>query len=133
MNIKSILFLTAISLIWGSQFFFVDIIISKVPPVTLAAAKAFVGAITLTLIYFLFTKKGQRQPSSTYQNKKVRVLFVAGFPFLRCLSCLFILAALQLSGGFSAFRTPFTNHLKDHVLPLTILSIEFYNSLLFLK
>ncbi|MCP1312693.1 EamA family transporter [Paenibacillus tyrfis] len=76
MKIKSILFLTAISLIWGSQFFFVDLIISKVPPVTLAAAKALIGAITLALIYF-FTKKEQRQPSSTYQNKKVRVLYVA--------------------------------------------------------
>lgn len=78
MKIKSILFLTGISLIWGSQFFFVDLIISKVPPITLAAVKALVGAITLALIhFFLFTKKEQSPPSSTYQNKKVRVLYAA--------------------------------------------------------
>lgn len=78
MKLKNILFLTAISLIWGSQFLFVDIVISKVPPVTLAAAKALVGAITLALIYFFIAaKEEQRQPASASQNKKVTFLYVA--------------------------------------------------------
>lgn len=77
-NLKNILFLTAISLIWGSQFLFVDIVISTVSPITLAAAKALFGAITLALIYiFVATKKEKSQPSSTYQNKKVTILYVA--------------------------------------------------------
>ncbi|MGE8205384.1 DMT family transporter [Heyndrickxia sp. NPDC080065] len=76
MKIKSILFLIGISLIWGSQFFFVDIVISGVPPVTLAAVKATVGAITLALIYFLSTKKEKSQKTSTYTEKKLRALYV---------------------------------------------------------
>lgn len=77
MKTKNILFLAGISLIWGSQFFFVDIVISSVPPVTVAAVKATVGAVTLALIYFLLIKKEQSQPSSTYTKKKLRALYVA--------------------------------------------------------
>ncbi|EJS62869.1 EamA family transporter [Bacillus cereus] len=77
MKIKSIVFLTGISLIWGSQFFFTDIVISSVPPVTLSAIKALVGAITLAFIYFLFSKKEQNQDSFRYPKKKIMLLYVA--------------------------------------------------------
>lgn len=77
MNIKSILFLTGISLIWGSQFFFTDIVISSVTPVTLAATKALIGALTLTFIYFLFSKTKHNQASFRYPKKKIRLLYVS--------------------------------------------------------
>jgi hypothetical protein len=37
MNRTNFLLLLGIGLIWGSQFFFVDMVISSIPPVTLAA------------------------------------------------------------------------------------------------
>ncbi|TCZ77151.1 DMT family transporter [Paenibacillus albiflavus] len=77
MKIKGVIFLIGISFIWGSQFFFTDIIISSVSPVTLAAAKAFVGAITLTLIYILFSKKEQSPIVLRYPRKRLMLLYTA--------------------------------------------------------
>ncbi|MBB6670128.1 DMT family transporter [Cohnella nanjingensis] len=77
MKIKGVIFLIGISFIWGSQFFFTDIIISSVSPVTLAAAKAFVGAITLTLIYILFSKKEQSPIFLRYPRKRLMLLYAA--------------------------------------------------------
>ncbi|GIP28306.1 membrane protein [Paenibacillus sp. J23TS9] len=57
----SYLLLIGISLIWGSQFFLVDLVIGSVPPVTLAAAKALIGAGTLALLDIML---GKKQPLS---------------------------------------------------------------------
>ncbi|WP_160039087.1 DMT family transporter [Paenibacillus sp. USDA918EY] len=53
------LLLIGISLIWGSQFFLVDLVIGSIPPVTLAAAKALIGAGTLALLHLFGQKKPQ--------------------------------------------------------------------------
>ncbi|TXK76780.1 DMT family transporter [Paenibacillus sp. N3.4] len=52
--------LLAIGVIWGSQFFFVEIVIADVPPLTLAACKALLGAGSLGVIFF-FIKGNSRQ------------------------------------------------------------------------
>ncbi|OUQ87717.1 EamA family transporter [Brevibacillus brevis] len=57
MNRTNFLLLLGIGLIWGSQFFFVDLVISSIPPVTLAACKALLGAITLAVLYGLSRNK----------------------------------------------------------------------------
>ncbi|WP_042164434.1 DMT family transporter [Paenibacillus gorillae] len=87
MRVKSLLFLLGISLIWGSQFFFVDKVIESVQPVSLAAIKAIVGAVTLALIYGLMSKKSQEQQTTPRPKKNLGILFLtialfeAVFPF----------------------------------------------------
>jgi drug/metabolite transporter (DMT)-like permease len=44
------LLLTGIALIWGSQFYFNQIVIQSLPPLTLAAGRASIGALTLALL-----------------------------------------------------------------------------------
>lgn len=57
------LLLLGISLIWGSQFFLVDIVIGSIPPVTLAAAKAVIGAGTLAIFHVFTAKQTEPQKS----------------------------------------------------------------------
>ena len=65
------LLLLGIGIIWGSQFFFVDLVISSITPITLAAYKAILGTITLAVLH-LFNGKKERQPA----GKKVWSLFI---------------------------------------------------------
>jgi len=53
--------LLAIGLIWGSQFFFVKVVVDDVQPLALAAYKAIFGAATLGIIS-LFMKVGSSKP-----------------------------------------------------------------------
>ncbi|GGG76229.1 DMT family transporter [Paenibacillus radicis (ex Gao et al. 2016)] len=76
MKVKSLLFLLGISLIWGSQFFFVDKVIASVQPLSLAAIKAIAGAVTLALIYSLMSKKTQGQHTARPKTK-AGLLFLA--------------------------------------------------------
>ncbi|MCJ8011953.1 DMT family transporter [Paenibacillus sp. KQZ6P-2] len=59
MKKNSYLLLIGISLIWGSQFFLVNLVIGSIPPVTLAAAKALIGAATLALLHVFSGKRTQ--------------------------------------------------------------------------
>lgn len=59
--------LLLISLIWGSQFFFVALLIEAVGAITLSAIKAFVGAICL-LIISLFLSKEARKIQKGYRK-----------------------------------------------------------------
>ena len=65
------LLLLGIGIIWGSQFFFVDLVISSITPITLAAYKAILGTITLAVLH-LFNGKKERQPA----GQKVWSLFI---------------------------------------------------------
>ena len=56
------LLLLGIGIIWGSQFFFVDLVIGSITPITLAAYKAILGTITLAVLH-LFNGKKERQPA----------------------------------------------------------------------
>lgn len=51
MNKINVLLLIGIGIIWGSQFFFVDLVITSITPITLAAAKALLGTLTLALLH----------------------------------------------------------------------------------
>jgi len=44
------LLLAGIALIWGSQFYFNQLVIQQLPPLTLAASRASIGALTLALL-----------------------------------------------------------------------------------
>ncbi len=56
-SIINYLLLGAIALIWGSQFAFTELAIASLPPLTIAAGRIFVGALTLTLLACCFSKK----------------------------------------------------------------------------
>jgi drug/metabolite transporter (DMT)-like permease len=47
---KSYLLLLGIAIIWGSQYIFNQVVIQELPPLTLAAARACIGTLTLSLI-----------------------------------------------------------------------------------
>ena len=49
MNTINYLHLLGIGIIWGSQFFFVDLVIGSITPITLAAYKAMLGTVTLAI------------------------------------------------------------------------------------
>jgi drug/metabolite transporter (DMT)-like permease len=75
--------LLGIGLIWGSQFFFVDLVIGNITPITLAASKAVLGTITLAVLY-LFTGKKERTPlpTGTWKSFILIGLFEAVVPFV---------------------------------------------------
>ncbi|MFC3747715.1 DMT family transporter [Paenibacillus sp. GCM10012306] len=75
--------LLGIGLIWGSQFFFVDLVISNITPIILAASKAVLGTITLAVLY-LFTGKKERTPlpTGTWKSFILIGLFEAVVPFI---------------------------------------------------
>lgn len=64
MNKINYLLLLGIGLIWGSQFFFVDLVINSITPITLAACKALLGTITLATLHLFFGKKERTQEQS---------------------------------------------------------------------
>jgi drug/metabolite transporter (DMT)-like permease len=72
----SYLLLISISLIWGSQFFLVDLVIHSIPPVTLAAVKAIIGAGTLALLYIFSGQGRKREPVGRKQSKSLWGSFV---------------------------------------------------------
>ncbi|MFE4710213.1 DMT family transporter [Paenibacillus sp. NPDC056722] len=75
--------LLGIGLIWGSQFFFVDLVIGNITPITLAASKAVLGTITLAVLY-LFTGKKESTPlpTGTWKSFILIGLFEAVVPFV---------------------------------------------------
>jgi drug/metabolite transporter (DMT)-like permease len=58
------LLLFAIALIWGSQFIFNQIVLREMPPLTLAAGRASIGALTLTLIGCFLGEERRRAAAS---------------------------------------------------------------------
>ncbi|WP_036705011.1 DMT family transporter [Paenibacillus sp. OSY-SE] len=64
MNRINYLLLLGIGLIWGSQFFFVDLVINSITPITLAACKALLGTITLATLHLFSGKKERTQGQS---------------------------------------------------------------------
>ncbi|GAB2190563.1 DMT family transporter [Sessilibacter sp. MAH2] len=45
--------LVSLSIIWGSSFFFVEIIVKEIPPITLVALRVLLAAIILSLLLFI--------------------------------------------------------------------------------
>ena len=79
------LLLAGIALIWGSQFVFTELALLSIPPLTVAASRILIGALTLSLLAYYFNKKthpcekvGVRSLLSTYF---VISLFEAVLPF----------------------------------------------------
>jgi drug/metabolite transporter (DMT)-like permease len=83
MNKINYMLLLGIGLIWGSQFFFVDLVIGSITPITLAASKALLGTVTLAVLY-LFTGKKESSPlpSGTWKSFILIGLFEAVVPFV---------------------------------------------------
>ncbi|MGG1658048.1 DMT family transporter [Brevibacillus sp. NRS-1366] len=63
MNQINVLLLLGIGIIWGSQFFFVDLVITSITPITLAAYKALLGTLTLALLH-LFGGNKEKVPTT---------------------------------------------------------------------
>lgn len=59
---KHFLLLLAISLIWGSQFFFNELALNTLPPLTIALVRSGVAALTLALI-FHFSRERRAAPA----------------------------------------------------------------------
>ncbi|MFP3388484.1 DMT family transporter [Brevibacillus sp. SIMBA_040] len=74
MNTINYLLLLGIGIIWGSQFFFVDLVIGSITPVTLAAYKAILGTVTLAILHLFNGKKEKR--SAGRLGRKVWSLFI---------------------------------------------------------
>jgi drug/metabolite transporter (DMT)-like permease len=79
------LLLGAIALIWGSQFAFTELAIASLPPLTIAAGRIFVGALTVTLLAYCFSKKendpAQKTSLNLYLTYFIISLFEAVLPF----------------------------------------------------
>lgn len=73
----SLLFI--ISCIWGSQFFFVELVTNDVGSITLSALKALIGAICLTVISLFITMENNR---ANYKKYFWIALFEVVFPFI---------------------------------------------------
>ncbi|MBV8048564.1 MAG: DMT family transporter [Paludibacterium sp.] len=75
------LLLLAIALIWGAQFIFNQIVIRELPPLTLAAGRAGIGALTLALIG-LFMPDERRQAAAAGRRLLPTYLLLAFFEAL---------------------------------------------------
>lgn len=73
MNTINYLLLLGIGIIWGSQFFFVDLVIGSITPITLAAYKAILGTVTLAVLYMF---NGNKEKRSAGLGRKVWSLFI---------------------------------------------------------
>jgi drug/metabolite transporter (DMT)-like permease len=61
---KSYLLLLGIAVIWGSQYIFNQVVIQELPPLTLAAGRACIGTLTLTLIGIFMPRQRQEAAAS---------------------------------------------------------------------
>ncbi|TDR82800.1 DMT family transporter [Paludibacterium purpuratum] len=75
------LLLLAIALIWGAQFIFNQIVIRELPPLTLAASRAAIGALTLALIG-LFMPDERRHAAASARRLLPTYLLLAFFEAL---------------------------------------------------
>ncbi|RXZ78665.1 DMT family transporter [Paenibacillaceae bacterium] len=83
MNKINYTLLLGIGLIWGSQFFFVDLVISSITPITLAASKALLGTITLAVLnIFSSNKEKPQRQAKLWQSFVFIGLLEAVVPFV---------------------------------------------------
>lgn len=75
------LLLLLIALIWGSQFIFNQIVIQELPPLTLAACRASIGALTLALCS-LFMPDERRRAAASARSMLPTYLLLAFFEAL---------------------------------------------------
>ncbi|UBF25286.1 EamA family transporter [Kovacikia minuta CCNUW1] len=83
MKLISYVFLLSIGIIWGAHFLFNEIAIRSIPPVSVAVGRAFLGAVTLTLLLQLSHLQrhpchpcAQIQPTHTEALQLWRQLFI---------------------------------------------------------
>ncbi|BBH23590.1 membrane protein [Paenibacillus baekrokdamisoli] len=69
--------LLGIGLIWGSQFFFVKIVIDNIQPLTLAAYKALFGAATLGVLSFFVKNRSSQNKSNPFNKRWLIYLWIA--------------------------------------------------------
>lgn len=65
---RDYLLLVSIGLIWGSQFFFIEIAIDTMPPLLIAGLRLLVGAISISLL-LLFLPQESKQVESMSRSK----------------------------------------------------------------
>lgn len=80
------LLLAGLALIWGGQFIFTEIAVTTIPPLTIAASRILIGAITLSLLSFCFPSKKNLLTDkncfkSLYKTYFIISLFEAVLPF----------------------------------------------------
>ncbi|MBT2615893.1 MULTISPECIES: DMT family transporter [unclassified Bacillus (in: firmicutes)] len=74
--------LLLISGIWGSQFFFIALVIENVGVITLSAIKAFIGGICLLFLGLFLSKEERKVPRSYYKWYIIIAFFEVVLPFV---------------------------------------------------
>lgn len=75
--VRKYIFLILISVIWGSQFYFAEKVLDEVDPVTLAAIRSIVGAITLTVVAVFIKNSSYLKWKTTAKSRNSYLLYVS--------------------------------------------------------
>jgi drug/metabolite transporter (DMT)-like permease len=96
MSIRDILTLIILSLLWGGSFFFVEVLVDFLPPLTIVTARVTLAA--LALWGFIFALK----LPIPKKLKSWKALFVLGFLNNALPFCLIVWAQTQISSGLAS-------------------------------
>lgn len=104
MNLADIIMLVALSVLWGGSFFFVEVLVDHLPPLTIVACRVGLAALAL---WGIVLGRGLPLPSTRQQWSS---LFVIGFLNNALPFCLIVWGQTQISSGLASIfnaTTPF--------------------------
>lgn len=104
MNLADIIMLVALSVLWGGSFFFVEILVDHLPPLTIVTCRVGLAALAL---WGIVLARGLPLPSTSQQWSS---LFLVGLLNNALPFCLIVWGQTQISSGLASIfnaTTPF--------------------------